>query len=51
MYFKANIEFKDKIKENADGERMRDLVKQLIQFLPSDDLKSIMEDINKEKDE
>ena len=42
MYFKANVEFKDKIKENADGERMRDLVKQLIQFLPSDDLKSIV---------
>lgn len=37
MYFQANVVFKDKIQENANGERVRELLKEALRLLIKND--------------
>lgn len=49
MIFQANVVFTDKVKENTDNKRLKQLLNEILQLLPSEDLKSITNENNEEK--
>ena len=51
MIFQANVVFTDKVKENTDNKRLKQLLNEILQLLPSEDLKSITNENNEEKAE